>query len=103
MKRNQVEGELVSFSNGWSKQQFYRSEKLKDDRNSFVFRFRGGRATAYLNGERALQNARTPRNIALDNAHIYAGLGAFNDMNDTVIRYRNLQVRKLIAQSAEAK
>ena len=27
--------------------------------------------------------------------NIYPGFGAFNDMNDTVIRHRNVQIRKL--------
>ena len=102
MKRNDAEGELVSFSKGWTKQQFYRSEKLNDNRNTFDFTFRNGRATAYVNGQRAMQNARTPRTVALDSAHVYAGLGAFNDMNDTVIRYRNLEIRKLGGQSKES-
>ena len=38
-----------------------------------------------------------PRDKSVPTNEFYLGLGAFNDMNTTVIRYHDVQVRKLPA------
>ncbi len=97
MKRNATEGEIVSLSHGWTKQQVSRPVKLQNDRNAFSFRFQNGKATASVNGTEVLHEVAPTRPIVLPDGELLLGLGAFNDMNQTVIRYRNLQVRRIPA------
>jgi hypothetical protein len=95
VKRNDVEGDLAAFSSGWSTDQVYQKVRLNDDRNSFVFRFQRGAATVSVNGKEIMKNAKLPQGIRVEGNQFLLGVGAFNDMNDTVIRYHNLQVRKV--------
>ena len=95
LKRNDDEGDIVSFSYGWSKQQVSRTVELNDKHNTFEFRLQGGRATATVNGKEAFRNANSPHVPRIPRRQVLLGLGAFNDMNDTVICYRDIQVRKL--------
>jgi hypothetical protein len=76
---------------------------LRADRNNFDFRFQNGRATASFNGDPVLRDVETSHPLALDSAHIYAGVGAFHDTNETVVRYRNLQIRKLAVPATAAR
>jgi hypothetical protein len=104
MKRNATEGEIVSLSRGWTKQHVYRPIKLNGERNSFTFRFQNGKASASVNGARVLHEVAPSREIAIPEGEMLLGIGAFNDMNQTVVRYRNVQVRRLPSDSnAEAK
>lgn len=100
IKRNDVEGDLASFAEGWSSSQVYQKLDLSSERNSFVFRYQGGRATASVNGHEVFQQTPPPRGLHLSRRDFLLGLGAFNDMNDTVIRYRNLQVHWLAPRTS---
>jgi len=94
LKRHDEEGDVVSFSQGWSRDQITRSITLNDVTNSFDFIFRDGKVTANVNGVRVFDGAEPPRNIRVPNDSYLVGLGAFNDSPDTVIRYRNVQLKK---------
>lgn len=94
LKRNNDEGDLAAFAQGWSKKQVYQPIKLNDSTNSFYLRFRPDKISARVNGQPVFSDVKPPANANLSTNEIYLGLGAFNDMNDTVIRYRNIQVRK---------
>jgi hypothetical protein len=94
MKRNSVDGEMVSFAQGWGRQDVHQAVTLNSDRNSFRFKFHNCKAAAWLNGVLVLQQAAPSKKMRI-NQESLLGLGAFNDMNDTVIRYRNLKVRRL--------
>ena len=94
MKRNADEGDVASFSYTWTSTQVARPATLKDDRNTFRFRLRQGCfADAWVNDQRVLNNAQLREMHMTDDAVV--GLGAFNDMNETVIRYRNVKLRRI--------
>jgi hypothetical protein len=95
VKRNPDEGDVVSFSHRWSPKQVVHPVSLNSETNSFSFRYQGGVASASVNDKEIFRDAQRPENICLSTNQFFLGLGAFNDMNDTVIRYRNVQVRKL--------
>jgi hypothetical protein len=95
LKRHDEEGDVVSFSEGWSRDQIVRTVTLNDVTNSFDFIYQDGKVTATVNGARVFSGAEPPRNIRVPNDSFLVGLGAFNDSPDTVIRYRNVQLKKL--------
>lgn len=100
IKRNDDEGQVASFSYAWSQQQISRPVELDGRHNSFEFRIRAGQVSATVNGKEVFKNAKPPRVLRVSRRQMLLGLGAFNDMNNTVIRYRDLQVRKLTATTA---
>lgn len=95
LKRNTDEGDLAAYAVGWSKRQIYHPAKLDPRTNSFTFRFSPDRVSATVNGLPSFNQVRPPQNSRLSTNEIYLGLGAFNDMNETVLRYRNVKVRQL--------
>jgi hypothetical protein len=95
LKRHDEEGDVVSFSEGWSRDQIIQHVTLNDVTNSFDFIFQDGKVTANVNGVKVFNNAEPPTNIRVPNNSFLVGLGAFNDSPDTVIRYRNVQLKKL--------
>lgn len=105
LKRNSREGDMVSFARQWSRRQVNRPLTLDDKSNSFLVRFQNGNVAVTVNGTPTLAEVKPPQAIVTYEGDFYVGVGAFNDMNETVIRYRNLQVRQLkgkqVAQNEE--
>jgi hypothetical protein len=104
MKRNQTEGQLVTFARGWGRQQVWKNVPLNDKQNSFQFRMQNDKADIWLNGTKILSQVAPSKKMQLT-ANCLVGLGAYNDMNDTVIRYHNVKLRWLnpgTSQKAEA-
>lgn len=97
LKRNGDEGNLVAFSEGWSATQVFFPVKLNDETNSFDLRFELNRITASVNGQQVFKDIKPPQNWQLTTNEMHFGLGAFNDINKTTMRYRNIQVRQLSA------
>jgi len=95
MKRNDDEGQVVTFGHGWSAKQISKTVSLNEDRNSFRFRLQNGKAAVFLNEKEAFRDGPLPAAIYLPEGEFLLGIGAFNDMNETVLRYRNVQVRRL--------
>lgn len=95
LRRNEAEGDRLSFSRGWTTQQIARPTALLDGVNRFHFRHQHEKVTASVNGQELLTDASRPRAIALPHPEYRLGLGAFNDRNDTVICYRNVKVRRV--------
>lgn len=95
LKRHGEEGDVACFARGWSRQQIVRHLVLNDVTNSFDMTFQDGKVTASVNGLPVFDNAEPPRQIGVPDNSCLVGLGAFNDSPDTVIRYRNVQLRKL--------
>jgi hypothetical protein len=95
MKKNATEGQVVSFSYGWGSQQVAKRVSLNPDHNSFQFRLQNGKADAWLNGTQVLRQAAPSKNLRLYK-DCMVGLGAFSDANETVIRYRNVKLRRLV-------
>jgi len=95
MKRNTDEGDVASFSQHWSRQQILAPAQLVAGTNTFDMRYENGEITATVNGQQVFNKVVPRRKAAINPRECLLGLGAFNDSNSTVIRYRNIQVRKL--------
>jgi hypothetical protein len=96
IKRNDDEGDVAAFSEHWIKRQILAHlENLNSRSNSFDLRLQGGLVSATVNGDIVFTNAQPPENYYLVTNEFLIGLGAFNDSDSTVIRYRNLQIRRL--------
>jgi hypothetical protein len=95
MKRNAIEGDVASFSHRWSREAVSRKAALNEGRNSFRFHLQGSKADAWVNEAQVLRQAAPSKTLYLY-PNSLLGLGAYSDMNDTVIRYRNVKVRRLL-------
>jgi hypothetical protein len=95
VKRNANEGDIAAFSEHWTKRQIVAPAPVDSHTNTFTFRFQDGRVTASVNGGEVFKGVPPPRQSYVTTNEFYLGIGAFNDVNTTVIRYRNLQVRRL--------
>ena len=95
LKRNSEEGDVVSFSLGWSGEQIIEHVKLNDITNSFDFILKNGRVTASVNGVEILHQATPPEGIQVPDNGYLVGLGAFSDSDAAVVRYRDVQLRQL--------
>ena len=89
------EGDVSCFAIGWSREQIVRHLVLNDVTNSFDLTFQDGKVSATVNGVNVFDQADPPRTISVPHNSYLVGLGGFNDSSDTVIRYRNVQLRKL--------
>jgi hypothetical protein len=98
VKRNRDEGEVASFSQHWTTRQILAKVNLDSRTNEFDFRFRHGRVSATVDGREVFKAVAPPKNSPVTTNEFLLGLGAFNDSNSTVIRYRNVQVRRLAAE-----
>jgi hypothetical protein len=95
MKRNEDQGDVASFAEGWSTRQIHKLVTLDSVTNSFYLRLQDGLVTATVNDQEVFKNAKPPQNQGVPTKDFLVGLGAFNDVNGSVIRYRNVQIRKL--------
>ncbi len=95
MKRNSDEGDVASFSQNWAKRQILAPVNLDSHTNSFYFRFHDGRVSATVDGREVFKDVNPPRNSYVTTNEFLLGLGAFNNSSSGVIRYHNIQVRKL--------
>jgi hypothetical protein len=95
IKRHQEEGDLACFAQGWGRRQLLKRAKVNDVLNSFDFRLDRGHITASVNGEEIFKDATPKDSLDSPAQDIRVGLGAYNDTNETVIRYRHIQIRKL--------
>jgi hypothetical protein len=95
VKHTDAEGDVVSFSQGWTQRQVMSHPQVNATTNSFTFRLHQGRVSATLNGQEVFHEVNLPPHTYVTTNEFVLGVGAFNDSNDTVIRYRSLQARKL--------
>ena len=95
VKRNSNEKDVVAFGQGWSSKQVYQKANLDPRHNTFMVRVKSNRVTARVNGQELLHETQLPATLRLAAHEYYLGLGAYNDANHTVIRYHNVQARKL--------
>jgi hypothetical protein len=95
VKRHGEEGDVACFADGWTRDQIVQHVTLNDVTNSFDLKFKNNTVTASVNGVTVFTGAAPPVTINVPNNSYLVGLGAFNDSPDTVIRYRNVQLKKL--------
>ena len=98
IKRNSDEGDVASFSQHWIKRQILAPVNLDSRTNTFHFRFHDRRVSATVDGREVFKDVEPPKNSSVTTNEFLLGLGAFNDSNATVIRYRNIQVRRLASE-----
>lgn len=96
LKNNDVEGQVSAFSHGWTKRGASQAIALDNLRNTFEFRFYSGKASGTLNGKQIFKDTPAPVRFRTPIQEFSVGVGAYNDMNETVIRYRHLQIRQLM-------
>jgi hypothetical protein len=99
MKQSPFEGQIASLSIGWTKNQITMPVALDSKTNAFYFRLQHNRVTASVNGREIFHDASLPRVIGVNSGDFLLGLGAFNNSDETVIRYRNVQIHKLSSSS----
>ena len=95
IKRHDEEGDIVSFSQGWSVDQIAHALPLNDVTNTFDFIFQDNRVTATVNGTKIFDDEAPPEDSNVSRRYYLVGLGAFSDSADSVIRYRHVQLRSL--------
>ncbi len=95
LKRHDEEGDVVCLGRGWSRQQIVQHVVLNDVTNSFDFILQNGRATASVNGVEIIHQATPPAGVQVPDNGCLVGLGAFSDSDDTVLRYRDVQLRQV--------
>jgi hypothetical protein len=88
-------GDIVCLGMGWSLREVTKHTTLNDATNSFDFIFQNGRVTASVNGVQMFRQTPAPKGISVPDDSCLVGLGAFSDSPDTIIRYRDVQLRKL--------
>jgi len=99
MKQTSYEGKVASFSVAWTKNQFSTPAPINAGTNTFYFRWHDLRATAVVNGKTVFSDVERPRIIGVNADHFLLGLGSFNNNNETIVRYRNVQIHSLSSQS----
>jgi GYF domain 2 len=90
-----AEGNTVDLGLGWAGQEVAKRGPIRATDTAFDVVVTGDQWTVTVNGREVMDGVTTPTIVRLPAGSSCLGLGAFNDNNDTVIRYRNVQVRKL--------
>jgi GYF domain 2 len=99
-KHNANEGEIAALAKGWTLAGSRRRPiSLNEGRNSFDVRCQGIKFDVSVNGNNVIARADKPGAIRVNDNQFLLGLGAYNDMNETVIRYSNVQVRRMGTQA----
>ncbi|HEY3863440.1 MAG TPA: DUF4339 domain-containing protein [Verrucomicrobiae bacterium] len=100
LKRNANEGDAFTFSRGnRHDSSFSAPAGLNGDTNTFDFRLSGGnRVHVVVNGKALRLGSTGLGSIWLRQSESLAGFGSYNDMNETVIRYSKVQLRRIGAQ-----
>jgi hypothetical protein len=86
-------------SSHWTGQRVTKNAGLTEGRNLFSIRVRDGAADAWVNGTQVLNRGFRNPGIRLPDDS-FVGLGAPGEHNDTVVRYRNVRVRRLVPGAA---
>lgn len=97
MKRNDDEGQLVMLGAQFKRGRVHRPLTLNDRQNTFTFKLENNLVSSMINEQEILSNEKSTVKAYVAPQNFLVGLGAFNDMNETVIQYRNLKVHRLPA------
>ncbi len=95
VKRHDEEGDVVCFAQGWSTRQLVKSATLGAVTNTFDFTYRAGTFGATVNGVRIFENTAPDWQLSVPDNAFMVGLGAFSDSSNNVVRYRNVQLRRI--------
>jgi hypothetical protein len=96
MKNTRDEDQIASVGYGWGRSQIKGPALVYTGKtNRFELEFRNGLATVKVNDMIIFHDNPVPRLPPFEAGEFRLGIGAFNDINETVIRYRNVEVRRL--------
>jgi len=95
IKRNGTEKDIASLGIAWTVNQTIRPAELQADRNAFEIRIFGRHFGAFVNGKELFRDVPLAQRVKVAGERQVLGLGAFNDMNETAIRYRKLELRRM--------
>ncbi len=96
MKNTRDEDQIASVGYGWGRSQIKGPALVYTGKtNRFELEFRNGLATVKVNDMIIFHDNPVPRLPPFEASEFRLGIGAFNDINETVIRYRNVEVRRL--------
>jgi hypothetical protein len=98
MKSNAVEHAVATFSKHFDNKQQSTPANVKTLSNTFHFTTWQNHITATLNGAPLFPETTNRSTLLLTNSVL--GLGSYGDANTTVIRYRNVRARRLLASPA---
>jgi hypothetical protein len=85
----------VSFSKAWSSQEYVQGAVVDSSTNSIHLKLVEGKMDVEINGEPVLQNQAPNPQMKIRPNNFVVGVGADNDGNGTVVRYRDLRIRKV--------
>lgn len=102
LKHGAGDSQFASYSQGWTSRHRQKRVNLNETRNTFTFRFEDGAVRSTVNGQPAHQNVSAPATVKYSPDEFLVGLGAWDEANHAVIRYRNVQVRLLPATNTPA-
>ena len=94
MKRSPAGKDSVHLALGWKGGGTSKPVKFRDGPNSFLFRLQDKKVSLSLNGEEIWKDFPRPQPIYVASEDFRLGLTAAGDRNETVLRYRQLQVRR---------
>jgi hypothetical protein len=103
MKRPAKADDVVAYSKDWSMSGSVKPFPLKETRNLFTFQLLNGKAAATVNGLRVFARVPYPGSIWVADRDFLLAFGACNEKNETVIRFRNIQVRRLLSGAGSEK
>jgi hypothetical protein len=96
MKNTRDEDQVASVGYGWGRSQIKGPALVYTGKtNRFELEFRNGLATVKVNDMIVFHDNPVPKLPPFEAGEFRLGIGAFNDSNETVIRYRNVEVRRL--------
>lgn len=95
MGRNETDGDHITFTHHFASARGMHAAKMHEGWNEFTFKLEDFKATATVNGQEVLRNVNQPHALHLNDEDYMLGLGGYHNYNETVIRYRNVQVHRL--------
>jgi hypothetical protein len=93
--RNAVNGSGASFGHRWGEPRGGRNFDVKEQRNTFQFKYENGKVNAWINDNQVFHDAKLPEPTTPLGSTSMVGLGAANEGQETVVRYRGVKIRKL--------
>lgn len=96
IKQSREEGAVATIAQAWSRTQVLRPAPLvAQGPNRFRFVLKDRLATLEVNGKRIFDEAAFPDGPGISTDDYEVGIGAYNRDFETVVRYRNLEIRRL--------
>ena len=102
MKNNLLDRKVASYAEGWTRRE-RRAEVPVETSTRFELQFNDGLLSASVNGQRSHERAKAPPQVTYSPQEFLVGLGAFSDSNETVLRYRRVQLRLVAPANSPAR